>query len=110
MKVAADRETCLINVANGRKQSLVGSHTLLPNAIDIDRLEVEVVYLWNLTESKIFNTVYDVAAYISKQKPQTRFLFRDTEILAKSILSLPVSGTFSKESFSSFKQLKTCLN
>ena len=64
-------------MANGNKQSLFDASIVLPNTTYKDCLEVEFGLGENLTESKVFNTVCDAAAYIGEQQRQTRFLFGD---------------------------------
>ena len=87
----------------------MGVNIVVPNSIDKDRLEVEFVLCGNLTESKIFNAVNDVTAYISKKQPPTRLWFAKTKKLAELVLSLPVFEPSAERLFSVLKRLKTCV-
>ena len=70
MKVAADSEAFLIDGANRKK---VGANIVYCQ-IPLIRiaLKLGLVYL-GLTGSNVFNIVYEVAASIDEQQPQTRF-------------------------------------
>ena len=107
MKVAAQRETTLIDAAN---QNLSGLNEVqLPEKFDRARLQMQLTLLGDLTKGRRFISVAEVAECVSALHPETRQLFKEVELFVELCLCLPVSAAPSERSFSALRRLKTWL-
>lgn len=105
MKVAAQRETTLINALNQNLAGLEEVH--LPKTFNRSSLQMQLTLLSDMTKDNIFRSVPDVAEFILALHPQTRGLFKEVEAFIELCLCLPVSAAPSERSFSSLRRLKT---
>ena len=105
MKVAAQRETTLINALNQNLDGLEEVH--LPKTFNRSSLQMQLTLLSDMTKDNIFRSVPDVAEFISALHPQTRGLFKEVEAFIELCLCLPVSAALSERSFSTLRRLKT---
>lgn len=106
MKVAAHRETTLIEAANQNLSGL-NEEMQLPEKFNRSRLHMQLTLLGDLTKERRFVAVKEVAEFISSLHPQTRALFKEVEALVELCLCLPVSAAPSERSFSALRRLKT---
>lgn len=106
MKVAAQRETILIDAANQNLSGL-NKEVQLPKKISRSRIQMQITLLGGLTKERRFATVPEVAEFIASLYPQTRELFKDVEAFVELCLCLPVSAAPSERSFSALRRLKT---
>ena len=73
---------------------------MLPRKFDRERLKMQLTLLGDLTKDKKFNTVLEVADFITSLHTQTRLLFKEIEAFVELCLCLPVSAVSSERSFS----------
>lgn len=106
IKVAAQRETTLIEAANQNLSGL-NEEMQLPEKFDRSRLQMQLTLLGDLTKERRFTAVKEFAELISSLHPQTRELFKEVEAFVELCLCLPVSAAPSERSFSALRRLKT---
>uniref|UniRef100_A0A8C1YNY7 Uncharacterized protein n=1 Tax=Cyprinus carpio TaxID=7962 RepID=A0A8C1YNY7_CYPCA len=106
IKVAAQRETTLIEAANQNLSGL-NEEMQLPEKFDRSRIQMQLTLLGDLTKERRFTAVKELAEFISSLHPQTRELFKEVEAFIELCLCLPVSAAPSERSFSALRRLKT---
>ncbi|XP_026064667.1 uncharacterized protein LOC113047492 [Carassius auratus] len=106
IKVAAQRETTLIEAANQNLSGL-NEEMQLPEKFDQSCLQMQLTLLGDLAKERRFTAVKELAEFISSLHPQTRELFKEVEAFIELCLCLPVSAAPSERSFSAIRRLKT---
>ena len=106
MRIAASRETTIINAAQGTV--VFDAQALrLPMQLDTERLQLQLQMLGDIPKNSPCTTVTEVASCLTKLTPQTREMFCEVEKFIQLCLSLPISVASSERSFSTLRRLKT---
>ena len=109
MKVASERESTLVDIANQELTLFALEDINLPHPIEKTRLVMELTLLRDYTAVRQFISVQELAYFVTELSPQTRIVFKQVTRTMELCLSLPVSAALSERSFSDFKRLKTWL-
>lgn len=107
--IAVRREKVLLAyLRNNTKIDIKLEDLLLPDAIDKNRLSLQLALFSDLCRDKEgLTTLRDLANFIASLQSETRKIFAEIEQLISLCLVLPISVASSERSFSGLRRLKT---